>query len=64
MYEFKSFKLVGKGIDTEMRGDGVSVLTPKKRPQMDADETDRELAITSASEVFDRILDSVGVGYS
>jgi hypothetical protein len=31
MYEFKSFKLAGKGIDTEMRGDGVSVLTPKKR---------------------------------
>jgi hypothetical protein len=40
MYEFKTFRLAGKGIDTEMRGDGVSVLTPKKRPQMDADETD------------------------
>ena len=46
MYEFKSFKLAGKGIDTEMRGEGVSVLTPKKRPLMDADETDRELGIT------------------
>ena len=64
MYEFKSFKLAGIELDTQMRGHGVSRLTPKKRPQMDADETDRELAITSASEVFDRILDSVGVGYS
>ena len=51
MYEFKSFKLAGKVIDTEMCGDGMSGLTPKNQPQMDADETDRALAIDLASEV-------------